>query len=194
MIVSIRGVLEAAGPDWVHVQVGGVTLQAFVPASSIGELGAIGGQVSLHTHLRIQNEQPVLYGFPTSASLDLFVLLNGVSGVGPRMSLALLSTLGVAGVHQAISSDDIAALSAAPGVGRRTSGRILLELKGKLPAVDAATVATHSASDSEVVEALTALGYSSSEARQAVSNLEKGAQQTVEDRIRLALQQFGVAG
>ncbi len=194
MIVSIRGVLEAAGPDWVHVQVGGVTLQAFVPAALIGDLGSIGAQVSLHTHLRFQNEQPVLYGFPTLASMDLFVLLNGVSGVGPRMSLALLSTLGVAGVHQAISSDDVTALSSAPGVGRRTAGRILLELKGKLPTGDAAAGAPQPDSDGEVIAALTALGYSSSEARQAVSNLDKDAQQTVEDRIRLALQQFGVAG
>ena len=194
MIVGVRGVLEAVGPDWVHIQVGGVSLQVYVPAAAIVELGSIGETVSLHTQLRIQNEQPVLYGFVTQNSLKLFGMLNGVSGIGPRLSLALLSALGVARLYEAISAEDVAALSTAPGVGRRTAGRIILELKGKLTDRPLDSVPGHSGEDGDVVAALTALGYSANEAREAVSNLDRDPSLSVDDRIRLALQQFGAGG
>lgn len=184
----------AVGPDWVHIQVGGVSLQVFVPSTTIGELGSIGDAVSLHTQLRMQNEQPVLYGFNTKHSLELFGMLNSVSGIGPRLSLALLSSLGVARIYEAISAEDVAALSDAPGVGRRTAGRIVLELKGKLADHQLESVPSQSGDDGDVVAALTALGYSPNEARQAVSNLDRSSDLTVDERIRLALQQFGAGG
>ena len=191
MIVGVRGILAAVGPDWVHIQVGGVSLLVFVPSTAIGELGSIGDAVSLHTQLRMQNEQPVLYGFNTQNSLELFGMLNSVSGIGPRLSLALLSSLGVARIYEAISAEDVAALSDAPGVGRRTAGRIVLELKGKLADHQLESVPSQSGDDGDVVAALTALGYSPSEARQAVNNLDRSSELTVDERIRLALQQFG---
>ena len=191
MIVGLQGILEATGPDWVHLRIGGVTLQVSVPASAISELGPTGSQARLFTHLRIRDDQPVLYGFPDSSALQLFQVLLAVSGVGPRMSLALISSLGVAGVQMAIAGGDVGALSTVTGVGRRTAGRLVLELKGKLEADSPAAAAQFPASDSEVVAALTALGYSASEARQAVNGLDRSPDLTVEDRIRLALQQFG---
>jgi Holliday junction DNA helicase RuvA len=194
VIVGVRGILAAVGPDWVHIQVGGVSLQVFVPSTAIGELGSIGDAVSLHTQLRMQNEQPVLYGFNTQNSLELFGMLNSVSGIGPRLSLALLSSLGVARIYEAISAEDVAALSDAPGVGRRTAGRIVLELKGKLADHQLESVPSQSGDDGDVVAALTALGYSPSEARQAVNNLDRSSELTVDERIRLALQQFGAGG
>ena len=194
MIVGLQGILEATGPDWVHLRIGGVTLQVSVPASAISELGPTGSQARLFTHLRIRDDQPVLYGFPDSSALQLFQVLLAVSGVGPRMSLALISSLGVAGVQMAIAGGDVGALSTVTGVGRRTAGRLVLELKGKLEADSPAAAARFPASDSEVVAALTALGYSASEARQAVNGLERSPDLTVEDRIRLALQQFGGGG
>ena len=93
MIVGVHGVLETTGPDWVNIRVGGVTLQVSVPANSVSSLGALGSQVTLHTHLRIRDEEPVLYGFTDAAALGLFSMLTAVSGVGPRMALALLSSL-----------------------------------------------------------------------------------------------------
>jgi len=194
VIVGVRGILAAVGPDWVHIQVGGVSLQVFVPSTAISELGSIGDAVSLHTQLRMQNEQPVLYGFNTQNSLELFGMLNSVSGIGPRLSLALLSSLGVARIYEAISAEDVAALSDAPGVGRRTAGRIVLELKGKLADHQLESVPSQSGDDGDVVAALTALGYSPSEARQAVNNLDRSSELTVDERIRLALQQFGAGG
>ena len=191
MIVGIQGILEATGPDWVHLRIGGITLQVSVPASAIGGLGPTGSQAHLFTHLRIRDDQPLLYGFPDSAALELFQVLLAVSGVGPRISLALISNLGVAGVQQAIASGDVAALSTVTGVGRRTAGRLVLELKGKLESGLPASDVLSPASDAEVIAALTALGYSASEARQAVTDLDRSPGLTVEDRIRLALQQFG---
>ncbi len=191
MIVSVRGSLEAVGPDWVHLRMGGVTLQVYVPASAIAGLGAIGAQVSLSTHLRLRDEQPVLYGFPTPAALELFLMLTAVSGVGPRLALALLSTLDAPGLQQAIAEGDIPALSATPGVGRRTAGRIVLELKGRLEERLLDGPAVTASNDGEVVEALMALGYSANEARRAVTGLQDAAGLSVEERIRLALQNFG---
>ena len=190
MIVGIRGVLEAIGPDWVYLRVGGVTLQVFVPATTIGDLGPAGSEVHLFTLLRIRDDQPVLYGFPSPPALDLFLMLVGVSGVGPRHSLALLSSLGVQGLTNAIATDDIAALGTVPGVGRRTAGRIVLELKEKLEA-DLTAGAARGGEDAEVIAALMALGYSANEARRAVGALDKSGDLTLEDRIRQALQQFG---
>jgi Holliday junction DNA helicase RuvA len=191
VIVSVRGVLEAVGPDWVHLQIGGVTLQVFVPASAIGELGPIGSQLRLFTHLRLRDDQPFLYGFPTAPALELFLILISVTGVGPRLSLALLSALGAAGLHQAIVSGDVVALTSAPGVGRRTASRIVLELKGKLEGYQAGASIVPARDDAEVIAALTALGYSTNEARRAVSNLAQDPDLSLEDRVRLALQQFG---
>ena len=190
MIVGVRGTLAATGPDWVHVTVGGVTLQVFVPSSSISALGQVGATVSLNTLLRIRDEQPTLYGFPDDASLQLFTLLTGVSGVGPRLGLALLSALDAASLQLAVASGDAGALSAAPGVGRRTANRIILELRGKVDAIESDGRIAGTGADSEVLAALAALGYLAAEARAAVDAIPDSDGLTVEDRIRLALQQF----
>jgi len=191
VIVGVRGILEAVGPDWVYLRVGGVTLQVFVPAATTGGLGPVGGEVHLVTDLRIRDDQPVLYGFPSTAAHNLFLLLTSVSGIGPRIALALLSALGAPGVSSAIAAGDVAALSTVRGVGRRTAGRIVLELKGKVEAGEAAPGLPSAGDDAEIISALVALGYSTNEARRAVAALEKSADLTLEDRLRLALQQFG---
>lgn len=191
MITGIRGVLEAAGPDWVAVAVGGVTLRVYVPSSLALRLGEPGAAVALHTELRIREEQPVLYGFPDAASVQLFGLLTGVSGVGPRLALGLLSALEPAGLQLAVATGDVAALSTAPGVGRRTASRIILELKGKLDPDDLGGIAPMPAGGTgEALAALTALGYSAAEAKAALDNLPQGEDLSIEERIRLALQQF----
>ena len=194
MIVSVRGILEAVGPDWVHLQVGGISLQISVPGSDINDLGPTGGQVRLFTHLRIRDDQPVLYGFSSTHAMQLFLMLNSVSGVGPRLSLALLSSLGVSNLQQAIFNGDIASLSSAPGVGRRTAGRIALELKSKIDEGAAEIGIAEGSGDGAVIEALMALGYTAVESRQAVNGLKDASDLPVEERIRLALQQFGGGG
>jgi len=165
-------------------------LQVFVPSNAIAGLGSAGATVSLHTLLRIREEQPVIYGFPDEASLQLFTMLTGVSGVGPRLGLALLSALDAASLQLAVASGDAAALSAAPGVGRRTANRIILELRGKVDAIESDGVAAVSGGDGEVLAALSALGYSAAEAKAAVDAIPESDGLTVEEKIRLALQQF----
>ena len=194
MIVGVRGVLESTGPDWARLTVGGVTLQVFVPGNALSKLGPTGTTVSLHTLLRIREEQPVLYGFSDAASLDLFTMLTGVSGVGPRLALSLLSVLEPASLQVAVESGDVAALVAAPGVGRRTASRIILDLKGKIEVGEGDISGVIAGGDGEVLAALAALGYSTSEARAAVDSLPDSDGETVEDRIRLALQRFASRG
>ena len=190
MIVGVRGVLMGTGPDWVHVSVGGVTLQVFVPSNAIAALGPTGSSISLNTLLRIRDEQPILYGFPDDASVQLFTLLTGVSGVGPRLALALLSALDAASLQMAVASGNTAALASAPGVGRRIANRIILELRGKVDEIEGEPGAMPVGDQTEVLAALSALGYSASEARAAVDAIPDGGELSVEDRIRLALQQF----
>ena len=193
MLVGVRGALEAVGSDWVNVQVGGVTLQVSVPASSVAGLGSVGEPVRLHTILRIQNEQPVLYGFTEAGSVELFGALTGVSGIGPRSAMAILSELGEDGFRQAVASEDVAALARAQGVGRRTAQRVVLELRGKLPDADAGSpvLVASAGTDAEAVEALTALGMTLADARQAVAGLDLSPEASVEDKVRQALLAIG---
>lgn len=190
MIAGVRGLLASTGPDWVHVTVGGITLQVFVPSNCIAALGPSGSMVSLHTLLRIREEQPILYGFPDDASVQLFTLLTGVSGVGPRLALALLSSMDSASLQLAVASGDAGALAAAPGVGRRIANRIILELRGKVDDIEGAPGVVPVDGSSEVLEALSALGYSANEARAAMDGIPDSEGLTIEERIRLALQQF----
>ena len=192
MIVGVSGQLAAVGGDGLHLTVGGVTLQVYVPAADLSNLGAVGSTIQLFTHLRIANDQPILYGFSSPAALELFQATLGVSGVGPRLGLALLSGLGAAGLQQAITEGDVAALSGVSGIGRRTASRLVLELKGKLELTDGDTAGSLPAdADGELIAALTALGYSPAEARRAIANLEKSPEQTLEERLRLALLGMG---
>ncbi len=192
MIAGVNGVLAATGDDWVQVSVGGVTFQAQVPASEILTLGPVGSQVKLFTHLRIRDEHPVLYGFTSQAALDLFLVTQGVSGVGPRLGLALLSGLGAAGLQQAIALGDAVKLSGVSGVGRRTADRIILELQSKMDGVevDVEETGAHS-NDNELIEVLQSMGYTNAEIRRVLAALERSPDLTVEDYLRQALQLIG---
>ena len=195
MIVGVHGTLETTGSDWVNVRVGGITIQVSVPANTVSSLGAQGSSVSLYTHLRIRDEEPVLYGFADSASRSLFSMLTTVSGVGPRMALALLSSMNSSQLQTAIVTGDITTLSSAPGVGNRTASRIVLDLKGKLDDAEFDEISGVMGDvDGQVIAALTALGYSLSEAKSAAGAPAVAAEAEVDDRIRVALQQFATNG
>ena len=195
MIVGVHGTLETTGSDWVNVRVGGITIQVSVPANTVSSLGAQGSSVSLYTHLRIRDEEPVLYGFADSASRSLFSMLTTVSGVGPRMALALLSSMNSSQLQTAIVTGDIITLSSAPGVGNRTASRIVLDLKGKLDDAEFDEISGVMGDvDGQVIAALTALGYSLSEAKSAAGAPAVAAEAEVDDRIRVALQQFATHG
>ncbi|MFQ5861270.1 MAG: Holliday junction branch migration protein RuvA [Dehalococcoidia bacterium] len=191
MITGVRGVLEARGPDWVQVRVGGVLLQVYVPVTTTEELGLPGQQVELHTHLQVRDDTLVLYGFASPEGLHLFQMLTGVSGVGPRLALALLSAMRPEELAVTIAAGEVQNLSRVPGVGKRTAERIVLELSGRLAKEVAELPVAAGTGDGDVVAALMALGYSASEARQAAAAAGSPTDAALEERVRQALQRLG---
>ena len=187
MIAGLEGKLQSRSTDGAIIKVGGVSLQVYMPASTLSTLGAIGEAVHLHTHLHLREDNVALYGFATTEELELFRSLIGVSGVGPKVALAILSVLNPGQLALAIASGNADLLSSVPGVGPKMAGRLALELKGKLEGI---MVSAPAEGDAEVVAALTSLGYSASEAASALASLPDSAELSVEEKIKLALQYF----
>jgi Holliday junction DNA helicase RuvA len=195
VIAAVRGTLEGRGVDHALVAVGGFVLRVASSGTTLRDLGEVGARVELHTHLYVREEILQLYGFASLEELRLFETLLGVTGIGPRLALAILSFASVDQLQAAILTEDTALLSKVPGVGRKTAARIILDLRGKLTAAVGAGAATGVPADpatNEVIEALQALGYSSSEAVQAVQALgEETRDLTPEQRVFAALRQMG---
>ncbi len=192
MISSLQGVVEATGPDFVIVNVGGVGFHVFAPTSTLAELDGVGKQVRLHTHLHFKEDALALYGFATPDQLRLFLLLMNVSGIGPRNALRMLSVMSPMDLVAAIASDDIETLTRVPGIGRKTAARLSLELKGSLQKEwSVAPSGGVSPIDGDAVAALTALGYSAAEARSALASVDNPDALTIEERIAQALQSIG---
>lgn len=192
MIRAIKGKLEGTGVDWVLLDLDNVSLQISVPASKIQSLGPMGNIVKLYTHLSIRDDSMNLYGFTSTDELRIFELLISVSGVGPRLALAILSRINVDQLVTTILTQNPDNLTAIPGVGKKTAARLLLELKGKLDGEWISEISfTQENEKSEVISALVALGYSSSEARIAVSKLPKSQSTSVEELVVLALRSLG---
>jgi Holliday junction DNA helicase RuvA len=192
MIASLRGtVLVMQQPTFIVVEVGGVGFKVFVPASVFDELDGVGRTVFLHTYLIVREDALTLYGFSTEEQRSLFELLLTVQGVGPRLGLAVLSSLSLDVLRSAVAQDQPEVLDRVPGVGRKTAEKIVFALKDKLGAGSSlGLLAPVNDVDSEVLGAMTALGYSVVEAQAALQSIPKGQGKDVEDRIRLALQYF----
>jgi len=190
MIATLRGEITQIEENALVIEVGGVGLRALVPAPLRGR-SKVGEAVFLYTYLVVRETELSLYGFESQADRDLFTLLLGVDGVGPKLALSVLSTMNIESVQRAIFSDEPELLSRVPGVGKKSAQKIALYLKDRLKPIDTlASVAAMSDSDSEVLAALTALGYSVVEAQSAIQSLPKDAPDDVEERLRLALQHF----
>jgi Holliday junction DNA helicase RuvA len=194
LIAAVEGVLEEKGVDYALVGMGGVTLRVHIPVHDLAQLGGDGSTVRLRTHLVVRADDLQLYGFATEHGCRLFQALLDVSGVGPKVALAVLSIMPPESVAMAIVAGDAATLSQAQGVGKRTAERIVLDLKGKLeeefgPSMVLAKDAPAGERDAGL-QALVALGYSALEARQALS-VEREEGLSVEERVRRALQRMG---
>ncbi len=190
MIATLRGEISQIEDNALVVEVGGVGLRVFVPAPLRGRLKA-GEVVLLFTHLVVREDALNLYGFESQADRELFTMLLGVDGVGPRIALAVLSTLTIDVVQRAVFTEEADILSRVPGVGKKTAQKIVLYLHDRLkPAGALQQIAAMSDQDSEVLAALTALGYSVIEAQTAIQSLSKDAPEDVEERLRTALQYF----
>jgi Holliday junction DNA helicase RuvA len=195
MIASLTGRLSALEKDAVVVEVGGVGLRVYVPKGLLKEAGRLGSTISLHTHLHVREAELSLYGCASEDDLELFELLLGVSGIGPKVGLALLSTLSADEVRAAVAGEQDKVLSQVPGIGGKTAKKIILELKDKVKAPEDLVLQPEglvelAVEDEEVLAALTMLGYSVVEAQTALQHVPANVQ-GVEERLRAALAYFG---
>ncbi len=186
MIGRISGKLLAKHPPQIVVDVQGVGYEIDVPMSTLYQLPATGGEVTLLTHLIVREDAHQLYGFATEPERNVFRQLLKISGVGARTALAVLSGMSVPDLHRAVSEQDSGRLTKVPGIGKKTAERLLLELRDKLELAAVVTPATEAASaGNDIVNALLALGYNEREAAWAVKQLSSGT--NVTEGIRQAL-------
>jgi Holliday junction DNA helicase RuvA len=175
VIAHLRGRILEKHPNRVVVDVSGVGYDVFVPLSTFYGLGDVGGDVALRIHTHVREDALVLYGFATGLEQDLFERLISISGIGPKLALAVLSGIEPLDLMRAIERGDVARLTNIPGVGKKTSERIVLELKDRLPRVPAAAAGDGGASGApspvseDVLSALMNLGYHRPLAEKAVA-------------------------
>lgn len=192
MIASIEGRLAGIEHDAVIIQVGGVGLRVRVPATFLAQCGAVGSSVSLYTYLHVRESELTLYGCARQDELQTFKLLLGVSGVGPKAGLAMLSNLSLERLHAAIANEQTNILTQVPGIGTKTAQKIILDLKDQLRGFsDIAPVSAITAQDAEVIAALVSLGYSVVEAQTALQGVPLTVH-GVEERLRAALSYLGL--
>jgi Holliday junction DNA helicase RuvA len=192
MITSIHGILEASRVDHVILRVGGFSLRVFVPVSTLNHLSETGEEITLQTYFQVREDGMALYGFYAEEERNAFEQLLGVSGVGPKVALALLSVMDAKSLYKAIADEDQQRLAMAPGVGKRLAARLILELKGKLPSLAAlgGVGVSPYGKQSEVLEALMGLGYSAAEAQAALGKIPHDQAMTLEEQITYALRSF----
>ena len=202
MISYVRGELASVEPDKAVVDVGGLGYGVFMPQQALSMLPSPGSEVKLYTYLNVKEDAMQLFGFLTKDDLEIFKLVIGVSGIGPKGGLNILSCMTPDDLRFAIMSGDAKAISAAPGIGKKTAEKLILELRDK---VDIETVLDHAAHgndtvqvtsgaaessmQAEAVQALTALGYGNAESLRAVKKTSPDCQ-TVEDILKEALKYF----
>jgi Holliday junction DNA helicase RuvA len=190
MIATMQGEITQIEDNAIIVETGGIGLRVFLP-KPLRESLKTGEAIFVFTHLVVREDDWKLYGFETQADRELFNTLLGVDGVGPRTALAVLSTINLDTVQRAVFNDEPSLLSRVPGVGMKTAQKMVLSLRDRLkPIGGLEKIASMSESDSEVLAALTALGYSVVEAQTAIQSIPKDSPDNVEERLRLALQQF----
>lgn len=187
MIGRLRGDLVEKAGDRVLLDVSGVGYEISITPGTLAGLPSVGQPAVLHTHLHVREDILALFGFATGDERDIFQILIGVSGVGPKLALAVLATLGPDELRNVVVAEDVAALTSVPGIGQRSAQKLLLELRPKLDLPDSPLQAGTALA--EVREALEGLGYQSAEIRDVLRDLPGEA--AVEDSLRAALQQLG---
>lgn len=191
MIASLHGRLESLSGDGVVLNVGGIGFQVYLPTSTLSSLGNIGEEISLHTHLHLREDSVTLYGFASADELRFFQTLLGVSGLGPRLALAMLSAMSLEQLTMAVATGSTDLLTSIPGIGRKVADRLVLELKDKVAAGWVSTPAAQLAEENtDVLAALVSLGYSASEASRAVASLPVSSDLSLEEKMKQALGYF----
>lgn len=200
MIAYLKGTLVKLKENAILVDVGGIGYEVFVPTSMIADCPSLGDDLMVHTYHYVREDTQVLYGFMTDEDLEVFKRLITVNGIGPKGALALLSTISVSELKYAIMHEDAALISKAPGIGKKTAQRLIIDLKDKLDLASFMIPEGLEVSDvgqndqmgarQEAIEALVALGYSSHEALQSVKKVT--TYKDTEDIIRQALKQLAI--
>ena len=181
MIASVRGRVVARGTDFLVVEAAGVGYKVFVPRHPVGD------DVLLHTHHVVREDAQLLFGFESSEELALFELLISVSGVGPKAGLAILAVSRPVDVAAAIAAGDAATLAKAPGVGKKTAERLIVDLRSKMGRVAIGADGADIPDPDEAVTALRALGYTLAEAQAALRGVPPASVSTTEERLAIAL-------
>jgi Holliday junction DNA helicase RuvA len=189
MIVSVQGLVQDIDEESIVLETGGVGIRIEVPLSVIDAAPAIGKTFLLYTQLIVREDSFNLYGFLSPEQRDFFNTLIKISGVGPQLGLAILSYLSPEVLHSAVANNQPETLTIVPGIGQKTAEKIVFFLKDRIE-IHLAEVKPTSEVDSEVTAVLTSLGYSMVEVQAALRSIPSDATETVEERVRLALQYF----
>ena len=184
LISMIRGNIQNIGDEWLDLAVGGIVFRIAVPTSNISQLDPKGSKNELFTSLQVREGSMSLFGFLTEDERKTFEILININGIGPKMALNLLSILSPDSLSSAVNLGDINAFTVVPGVGKKMASRIILELKGR---VDLSDQQYKNSPDEELTNALMSLGYTLSEIRKAVLNINYSDSATLEDKVRSAL-------
>jgi Holliday junction DNA helicase RuvA len=187
MIAQLRGEIVEKGLDRLVIDVAGVGYEVAVTPATVAALPAVGQAALLHAHLHVREDVMALYGFASADERAIFQILIGVSGVGPKLALAVLATVNPVELRNVVLSEDVAALTAVPGIGQRSAQKLLLELKPRLDMPESPL--QPGTTRAEVREALESLGYQSLEIRDVLRDLP--ADESVEESLRRALQELG---
>ncbi len=200
MIAYLKGTVAEIEKDSIILECGGIGYRIFMPVSVLERMGRTGQELTVHTYLNVREDAMLLYGFLTKNDLSVFRLLLGVSGIGPKAAMGILSHFSWEDLSFAVLSDDAAAIARAPGIGKKTAQKVILELKDKLKLQDALEEKLSgdiprestgvSEASQEAVEALVALGYGRTEALRAVRQVSVGEDMDVEGLLRAALKQM----
>jgi Holliday junction DNA helicase RuvA len=192
MIASLQGVIDAISKDSMIINVNGIGFKLSVPTSVLSELGVVGREIKLYTHMHVREDDLSLYGFGSLDELRLFETLISVSGLGPKTAMGMLSAMSADQLAMAIASGSVEMLTTIPGIGKKTADRLILELKDKVGGVMISTPAGRVAQENaDVVTALVSLGYTAQETARAVNALPTGQKLKLEEKIKLALQYLG---
>lgn len=190
MIAFLTGRVAGKSGAYALLDVGGVGYRLLMSTTSLSALPSEGDTVTVHTYLHVREDELTLYGFESEEERTLFEHLITVSGVGPKVALAVLSSLSPDALRSALAAEDVAVLSSVPGVGKKTAQRLILELKDKLELPDIAGArAPGGPAAAEVRDALLSMGFSPAEAAAAMRDAPAGAR--TEDLLRLALRKLG---
>lgn len=199
MLAFVKGRLIETGADYVVLDNQGIGYLIYTPLSVLENLPPIGQDIKIYTYMYVREDQLTLYGFLTRDDLEIFKLLIGVSGIGPKGALGLLSRISPNEFRFAVMSGDAKTIAKAPGIGPKTAQKLIIELKDKLkledmfeenPEVDADVSHGRSSAEKETIMALVALGYSETEAFRAVQKVDASPDMDSETLLKLALKQM----